>query len=306
MPSAREASTVVTGETRSEFVAKRLNLAPESKAEPETKATETETKESKVEAKAEPEGKVEKVDPVIQKRFDELTFQREEAKREAKRHEDTVKSEREARQKAESEAAALKAKYEAPKEPDPRPTKESFKDESEYEKALEDWITDKANRERDAKEAQTRLATAWNSRVKATVEKHPDYHQVLDAADFKISDQMRDAIVESEAGPELQYYFAQNPEEATRFGQMTVRGMLIAMGKLEAKLASDPEQKKNETAETKPETKPEVKPVVVVSEISKAPAPETPLKGANAPVEVDPEKLDYQAWKAQRKAGKIR
>lgn len=299
MPSAREAANVVTGENRADFVAKRLNLAPESKAEPETKATETEVK-------VEAETKVEKVDPVIQKRFDELTFQREEAKREAKRHEDAVKVEREARQKDREEIAALKAKYEAPKEPDPRPTKDAFKEESEYEKALEDWITDKANRERDAKEAQSRLATAWNQRVKATEIKHPDYQQVLNAADFKISDQMRDAIVESEAGPELQYYFAQNPEEATRFGQMTVRGMLIAMGKLEAKLASEPEQKKNEVVETKVEPKVEVKPVTTVTEISKAPAPETPLKGANAPVEVDPEKLDYQAWKAQRKAGKIR
>lgn len=323
----KEAAIVVTGENRAEFMAKRLNLEPapapiEVKTEvvePSDKTDAKDTKDANATDKQEVkvEDKEEK-DP-LQKRFDKLTFEREEAKREAEREKaeaakerDATKKEREARQKAEEEARALKAKYEPPKtEPDPKPTRAQFQDDAEYEKAIDDWTTDKVNRERDEKEAQARRSKAWSDRVAATRTKLPDYQEVINASDLRVSDEMRDAIIESDIGPELQYYFVKNPDEATRFGGMTVRGMLIAMGKLEAKLGEAPKTDVKETPkseQTPPEkTLPKVEPV---AEISKAPAPETPLKGANAPIEPPVNSAGefvgtYAEWKALRKAKKI-
>lgn len=316
----KEASNLVTGENRAEFMSKRLKLepapAPEPAKEPVEPSAKPDDKDLK-DANATDTTKEEK-DP-LQKRFDKLTFEREEAKREAEREKaeatkerEALKKEREARQKAEEESRALKAKYEPPKTvPDPKPTRAQFESDEQYELAIDEWTTDKVNRERDEKEAQARRTAAWKERTAAAVAKFPDYQETINASDLRVSDEMRDAILDSDMGPELQYHFCKNPDEATRLGGMTVRGMLIAMGKLEAKLTEAPksDDKEPKKSEQTPPTTPLPK-VEPVAEISKAPAPETPLKGANAPVTVPVNDKgeyvgDYSTWKALRKAGKI-
>lgn len=317
----KEAANVVTGENRAEFMAKRLKLDPapapaELKVvEPSGKPAEEPMKDANATDK--PEAKAEE-DP-LQKRFDKLTWEREEAKREAEREKaeaqkerDAAKKEREARQKAEEEANALRQKYEPPKTaPDPKPTRAQFKDDAEYEKAIDEWTTDKVQREFADRQARAQRTKAWNDRVVAAKAKFADYQEVINASDLKVSDEMRDAIIDSDIGPELQYYFVKNLDEAARFGQMTVRGMLIAIGKLEAKLAEAPKADAQEKPKSEPQSAPSPMPKVEpVAEISKAPAPETPLKGANAPVEPPVNTAGefvgtYAEWKALRKAKKI-
>lgn len=325
MPSSKEAANVITGENREAFMAKRLNLetpvavVPKGETVVVPPAGEVIKDEAKNDSNAtQPED--DDLPPAlkerIQKRIDKAIAEREEAKKlaetekeSATKERDALKKEKEARQKAEEEARALKAKYEPPKtEPDPKPTRAQFTDDAEYEKAIDDWTTDKVNRERDEREAQSRRAKAWNDRVTATKAKLADYQEVISASDLKVSDEMRDAILESDIGPELQYYFVKNPDEATRFGQMTVRGMLIAVGKLEAKLAEAPAKESPKSEES--QTAPKAMPKEPVAEISKAPAPETPLKGANSPVQASVNSAGefvgtYADWKALRKAKKI-
>jgi colicin import membrane protein len=246
----------------------------------------------------------------LNERFSELTKARKEAEERAAKREAEVKAEREARESAQAEARALKEKYEpVKKDPDPEPQVSEFTDVGEYAKALKEWTAHNTRRE-DAKKAeqeavqkeQARVAKEWNARQAEYRKEHPDYEAKLSKSDVKVSDQVRDAILESEVGPAILEHFADNPDVAERIGKLTIARALTEVGRLESKfLKSDGG-----------ETKAKVEPKTSVAEISRAPAPITPIRGASAPVlsltghDDVPKSMSYEDWKKLRKAGKIR
>ena len=207
---------------------------------------------------------------------------------------------------AERERNELKEKYE-PRKPDvlgPEPQPQQFSDIGEYSKALKEWTADATRREDMAKAAtaaaereRATIAKNWEDRQKAISKDIPDYAEAINGSSVKVSDSLRDAIVESDVGPNILYHLATNPDVAEAMGKMTVGKMLREFGKLEASFAK--------TAE-KPAPK-----ASSVAEISKAPAPISPLRGASAPVSngigSDGEfHGSYEQYKAARLAGKIR
>ena len=119
--SDKEASLVLTSENSSEFYTNRLGLATEQPVE----ATEVEPTEV-VEERSEPEiEKTEqeekpKANPKLERRFSEITKQREEARKEAQR-------EREAREALEARLAALE-KQSVPPKVDEEPQPSQFND----------------------------------------------------------------------------------------------------------------------------------------------------------------------------------
>ena len=235
-----------------------------------------------------------------------LHVQTKASEEKAKKASQEAKAAREAKSKAEDDVAALRAKYEAPKTDDlgPEPQPSQFTDINEYKKAIKDWTAESTRREdaqKLADERQTKereaVAKAWGERQTAVKAKLPDYESVIAASDVKVSDQVRDAIVESEFGPNILYHLAQNPDVADTLGKMTVSKALREIGRLEAKLS--------DTKEDKVESR------SAVAEISRAPAPISPLRGANAPVT---NKVDsngefygtYDEFKKLRQSGKIK
>lgn len=319
----RPGVTVVTNDNVNEFVAKQMGKEPPKAEEsPEAKAAEEHAKVEKEKAErlakeksAEKSENDEEIDhPDEQKkgklneRFSDLTKKRKEAEAKAERLAAQAKTEREAREKAEQEAAALKAKYEPVKtEQDPEPQASQFTDVGEYAKALKEWTADNTRRE-DAKKAEAErqekqaaeIAKAWAERQNAFKAKTEDYEKTISESDVKVSDQVRDAILESEVGPEILYHLAKNTEVAEKIAGMTVSGALRALGKLEATLAGGEKKEAKETPKTP------------IAELSKAPPPISPLKGAGAPVvnltgsDVVPKEMTYEQWKELRKAGKIK
>lgn len=233
-----------------------------------------------------------------------------EAAEKATKAADDAKAAKAQRDAAERTAAELKAKYEppVPDEVGPEPHPGQFSDVEEYGKALKDWTADNTRRE-DAKAAQAAKRDADQKQVVDNFMKRqtdfktaqPDYEEVLGASEVKVSDQMREAIVDSDVGPQILYHLAKNPEVAEKLGKMTVSGMLREVGKLEAKLSGGAA---SPTAKSEPKA-------ATVAEISKAPAPISPLKGGGGVPSV---KLDaegnfygsYEEYKAMRKSGKIK
>jgi hypothetical protein len=303
-------------------------------AEPATpKPEEKALGESKEPAKAaetpveeEPEHKQ---NPRLQKRFSELTKARDDAKALAEQHEakskkesearealeQRLKEEADAREAAERRAAELQAKYEPPKSDEigQRPQRAQFVNEEEYDKALEEWAGEKAIRDREVAEANERQkaaeaqrAKAWRERQQEVRKAIPDYDAKIAASAVKVSDHVRDAILESDVGPQLLYHIADNPDVADRLQKLTATSALRELGKIEAKLTGEkPPAKEEPKKETKVE--PAAKPSTPVAEISKAPEPITPVRGSGTVDVYDPNvQMDYQKWKALRKAGKIR
>lgn len=292
--SEKEASHVLTSDNSAEFYANRLGLADQ----PEVEAVQTEPTEV-VEERSEPEIEIEqeekpKANPKLERRFSEITKQREEARKEAQR-------EREAREALEARLAALE-RQPAPQAPkvDEEPQPSQFNDAFEYAKALAEYTADKRIGEMKRQEAEERQAQerqkvieTWASKVQAAKASMPDFDDIVASSDVVVNDDIRDAILESDVGPQILYHLAENDDVAKRIAGLSPKQALREIGKLEARF---------EVKETKPEPTPITR--------SKAPAPIQPLRGSNpadVPMSANGEwHGTFQAWKEARKAGKIR
>ena len=297
------AATVVTAENLAEFNAQKLGLAEptapteaapeaEASAEPVAEETPSEPPVAEGEATAKEERKQ---NPKIERRFSEITKQREEARAEARK-------EREAREALEARLKAIETQATPQKaeSSNEKPKPENFTDAFEYAEALASWTAEQTLAKRDREELERRAneqrqlaVKAWADRVTAAKSELPDFDDMVQSSDVVVTDPIRDAIMESDVGPKILYHLAENPEFAQKLNGMSVISALREIGKLEARY----------------ETKPQSKPSAAVK--SKAPEPITPIKAASSgrDVEVDSNgefRGTYAQWKAARQAGRIR
>ena len=298
--SEKEAGHVLTSENAATFYAERLGLAdspteavadaPEA-SEPEAVTEQSEPNEAET-AKPQEERKQ---NPKLEKRFSEITKQREEARQEAQR-------EREARQALEARLQALE-KQSAPQqaqivEQEPQP--HQFSDAFEYAKALTDYRVEQRLAQEKAEQAKAaeaaerqKVMSQWSQKVQAAKAELPDFDEMVQSAsDVVVPDHIRDAMMESDVGPKLLYHFAENPDLARSIAAMPPIKALREIGKLEAKFEAPKQAEKPSVAR------------------SKAPEPIQPIRAngkADVPLTANGEfHGSYQAWKAARKAGKIR
>lgn len=291
-------TTVVTSENLAEFNAKRMGLADSTPSEaapsaepPEVDNGQSEPVEASEEATATEDRKR---NPKLEIRFEKITKQREEAREEARK-------EREARESLEAKVRELEGRSKPEKvESSEEPRPEQFTDMYEYAKALTDYKVDQRLAEEKQKEAQAKVEAqrqqvinTWAKRVESAKAEMPDFEAMVGSADVVVSNEVRDAIFESEVGPQVLYHLAENPELAEKLQGMTVTSALRTIGRLEAQF---------EKAE--PQTK------TVVGK-SKAPAPINPIRSAANGRDVNLTSDgnfhgSYQAWKAARLAGRIR
>lgn len=294
--SEKEAGSVLTSENAADFYAQRLGLAdqeaPEAaQAEPVAEVEQSEPEEQE-EAKPTEE---KKQNPKLERRFSEITKQREEARREAQQ-------ERERREALEQRLAALEkqATPQPVRDVDAEPQPSQFQDAFEYAKALAEYSTEKALAERDRRDAEEKIAAerqkvieTWASKVQSAKASMPDFDEVVASSDVVVNDDIRDAILESDVGPQVLYHLAENEDLAKKIAGMSPKAALREIGKLEERFAAKPTAKQETVVK------------------SRAPAPISPIRGGTTAVDV-PIGSDgefhgtYAQWKAQRRTGKIR
>ena len=310
---AKQAGNVVTSENLTEWNMNRLGLATdeaptEAETVEETPESEPVAEEGESEQDSETEGKAteeRKQNPKLEKRFSELTKARKLA-------EESAAKEREQREQLE----ARLREYEERSNPqqktaeDPigvEPRADQFDDAFEYAKALAEWSAEKALYDRDqqdlnrkAEEERQKVLKTWSEKLQKAKPNLADFDEIVNSTQVVVSNEIRDAIIESDVGPEILYHLASlDGEEAEKFQALPMSKALREIGKLEARF------EKQETAE---ETAVKSKPVV---QKSKAPAPLSPIRATGSamdtPIGSDGEfHGSFQAWKAARKAGKIR
>lgn len=265
----------------------------EQKAEAAPEKAETPTESATVDTEEEPgaaEGK--KPPRGVQKRLDELTKQREEANRRA-----------EALQASLDAALALAKKPEVKEEiPElKQPARADFEDPAEWEAAVIQYASDLATqnarqeiqkslaeRERLQNEEaqltkQRQLQEAYKGRIETTKSKYADFEEVAERADVSLPMPVVRAILTQEDGPDIQYYFGKNPDEAKRFLEMQISGepdvmrQLYELGKISASLKTP-----------KPS-------------LSNAPPPLTPHKPGATSKAKDPSEESMDEYVARRK-----
>jgi hypothetical protein len=176
-----------------------------------------------------------------------------------------------------------------------KPRSDDYDTQADYLEALTDWKVDQrmqkseqmaqADQEKNHKVA---AAQAWSQKVQEFEDNTPDFEEVLEMApDVTLPAYTQEAIIESDLGPRILYELAKDPAEAMRIA--SIKSPLAAareVGKLEAKF-SMPSEKKT---------------VVKTNKTTKAPPPNSNLKG-NATVEKDPNTMtfsEYEAWHAKK------
>jgi hypothetical protein len=297
--SEKEAGSVVTSENSADFYANRLGLADREAPEAVVEETPTEpvveAEQSKPEAEDDAKPTEEKKqNPKLEKRFSDITRQREEARKEAQH-------EREQRVALEQRLAALEQQNRPPaRNIDEEPQPSQFQDAFEYAKALAEFSTEKALAERDRRDAEEKVAVqrqkvieTWATKVQSAKGSMPDFDEVVASSDVVVNDDIRDAILESDVGPQILYHLAENDDLGKKIAGMSPKAALREIGKLEERFAVKPNAKTETVAK------------------SKAPAPINPIRGgtsaADVPIGSDGEfHGTYAQWKNQRKSGKIK
>jgi len=155
----------------------------------------------------------------------------------------------------------------APVIPAEAPTADQFETVEEYAEALAERKAEELLHQRALKQQQAEFLDTYHDREEEARGKYDDFEQVAYNPSLRITDVMAQTIQASEIGPDVAYFLGSNPKEADRISRLVPLLQAKEIGKLEAKLASDPPVKK----------------------VSSAPAPITPIRGGkvNAPAVYD-------------------
>ena len=300
----RTADSVLTSENSADFYANKLGLASEEAPAVAETVEETPESEPAVEAQAESEPEAEeeaevtdkpKQNPKLEKRFSELTKRAKQAEAEKQALEARL-------QELESKVAPAPQQIEQDILGE-KPQASQFQDAFEYAEALAEWSAETALVERDKQEQQRKIEVerqevikSWTSKLEKAKAELPDFDEMVASSQVQVRDEVRDAILESDVGPQILYQLASDDELAQRISTMPVNKALRELGKLEVQF-----ERKEAPAEVKSE------PVAR----SKAPAPIKPLTAGKGTQDV---LIDgdgafhgtYAQWKAARQAKRIR
>lgn len=155
-----------------------------------------------------------------------------------------------------------------------------------FTKAYGVWAREEARAEAAYNTQVEKVQTAhrervapFNERAAVYAETDPDYADTVKGSDVKVSPYQEGFIYESEVGPQLLLYFAQNPKEAAKIGAMKEKSQSKAMLDLEAKFLADATEE-GEEEEPAAETPKIPKKTVPPKKASSAPPPTNRLKPA--------------------------
>lgn len=157
------------------------------------------------------------------------------------------------------------------------PSQDQYNTYEEYLEAKAEWIADKRVEaklaEREQKVAQSKveaertdMVKEWQKKVDAAVTKYSDYNEALEAVDHvEIPPALQSAIMESDVGADLAYHLATHLEDFERIVALKPHAALMALGKLEDKIASAPSAPKKQPVSKAPEP---IKPLAGKGEVS--------------------------------------
>lgn len=240
--------------------------------------------EKEPEPQPEPEKKAEPEIPKgVQKRIDRAVRQKYEAEARAKMLEERLQA-LENRVQPQNQRSIE----------DSEPTIDKFDNFDQYVAAKASWIAKRELEttlaERDKLSAQQREAATrakvvddWATKVAKATADLPDFEEVIASSDVPMTEPMQQAIMESDIGPKLAYWLANNQDEATKIANMSPIGAIRALGRIEERLSVE-----------KPAAK-----------VSNMPPPVPTVKGSSASVKKDPGKMtdaEYAKWRKSHAA----
>jgi hypothetical protein len=136
----------------------------------------------------------------------------------------------------------------APAAPVAPPEADQFDSVEAYADALALTKAEELVRQRDVKQQQTVLVEAYHDREEEARGRYNDFEQVAYNPNLPITAAMAETIQSSEVGPDMAYYLGINPKEADRISKLAPFVQAKELGRLEAKLLSEPAAKRVSSA----------------------------------------------------------
>ena len=150
--------------------------------------------------------------------------------------------------KWEREQNAKRAEMQTRAIPAEIPSVDSFNSPEEYAEVLAERKAEELLARREQARAQSELLESYHDKEEEARTKYDDFEQVAYNPKLPITDVMADTIRSSDVGPELAYYLGTNPKDADRISRLAPLAQAKEIGKIEAKLASDPPMKRTTSA----------------------------------------------------------
>ena len=135
----------------------------------------------------------------------------------------------------------------APAVPAELPTADQFNSPQDYA----DFIRAEAEKLVQQKEAQKErvaIEDAYAEREEEARAKYDDFEQVAYNPNLRVTDVMAETIKASDLGPDLAYWLGTNPKEADRISRLSPLLQAREIGKIEAKIGSNPITKPTSSA----------------------------------------------------------
>jgi hypothetical protein len=144
---------------------------------------------------------------------------------------------------------AQRAQQQAPRSvPADLPPVDQFESVEAYAEALADRKAEERLQQREVQRQQQEVLSAYQEREEQARDKYEDFEQVAYNPNLRITNAMAEAIQYSDVGPDLAYYLGSNPKEADRISRLSPLVQAKEIGRIEAKLASEPVTKKTTSA----------------------------------------------------------
>lgn len=244
----------------------------------------------------------------IQKRFDKLTAEKYEAKKEAE--EARKRAEELQRKLEEIEAMGTLAtptqEGDGDNTPPKMPKEEDFEDYSDYVKAAAMWSQEMAEykaqqiarqsiEEYHRANMEYKRQQVLNAKLEYGRQKYGDEFdkEVRDPNKSYISQQLVDAALTANHTADILFHLAKNPTLGMRIASMSPQAMAVEIGKLDVQLQLQDQQRQPDDATPKKETPP----------VSNAPDPISPLSGGKAQApNIYAEDLSYDEYRRMRMA----
>lgn len=190
------------------------------------------------------------------------------------------------RRDLERENQRLKAQVERTQKLE-RPDPNNYDDPDEYQSDLAAYKVRKSSADdldASAKDAETRaqqaMYEAYQERVLDFAAETPDFQSVAGNPALPITETMGREIMDSEFGPQVQYFLGKNPAEARRISALPINQQIREIGRIEARVSA-PAPKR----------------------ITQAPEPIKPVAGKRVNPVFDPEKASTEEYIKKRREG---
>jgi len=193
---------------------------------------------------------------------------------------------------------ALRASQTLPSAPAELPPADQFESVDAYAEALALKKAQELIAKQENERRQIETHNRFLERVEEAIDKYDDFTQVVENPALHITPIMAESIRNSDIGPDVAYYLGSNPREAEKIAALPPFLQAKEIGKLEAKLVSNPPVRKTTSAP------PPIAPVT--SRTSSAPTYDTTdprsVKSMSTSEWIEAERQrQIRKWEAQRR-----